>query len=66
MALTFTMLICFMIVGLGLTVGVLSLMEALFSAPVAYSRQIDTRIRAAEALVQEPDILQGQLVSQSA
>ncbi len=66
MALTFTMLICFMIVGLGLTVGLLSLMEVLFSTPVARSRQIDTRVRASEALGQEPEALQAPLVSQSA
>lgn len=55
MALTLALLTCFVLIGLGLTVVVLSLLESLFGAPAAAPRRIDTRRRAAESLIQDPE-----------
>lgn len=57
MLLTLALLTGFVLTGLGLTVGLLSLMEALFQAPAAAPRRADSRTTAAEALILDPDAL---------
>lgn len=71
MALTIVLLTCLILVGLGLLVGLMSLLEVLFAEPAARPRRTDSRVRAAEALVHDPESLMMQLemlrsVSQSA
>jgi hypothetical protein len=71
MALTIALLTCLILAGLVLSVGLFSLLEVLLSEPAARRRRIDTRTRAAEALVHDPESLLAQLemlrnVSQSA
>ena len=55
MLLTTLMLTAFVLFGLVLTVGVLSLLEALFCTPPVSQRRVDTRRRAADALVLDAD-----------
>jgi hypothetical protein len=55
MLLTLALLTCFLLTGLGLTVGLLSLLEALFQRPGAASRRVDSRRKAAEALIVDAD-----------
>ena len=55
MLLTIALLTGFVLLGLALTVGLLSLLQVLFRTPAVSFPRVDTRRRAADALVMHAD-----------